>query len=1315
MKTTLLLSIAIILALFANAQDVNIPDANFKAALLAHDPVINTNMDGEIQVSEAEAFTGSIIVANQTHSDLSGYEAFIAIDGLYCENNQLTILDVSNNTALRYLVCFSNQLTTLDVSNKYHIRYFDCRDNQLTSLKIKNITVLESITLVAFETFNNPNLFCIEVDDPVWSTANWTGLDAWTSFNDICTTEPIVYIPDANFKAALVNNSSININMDGEIQVAEANSYAGMINVNSENISDLTGIEAFLNITSLECDYNQLTTLDVSNSTYLDVLFCSNNQLTSLDVSNNTFLTILVCHNNQLTSLDVSYNVYLYALALEGNQLTSIDLSDNTVLATLNLFNNQLTSLDVSNNTALNTIGCSNNQLTSLDVSNNLVLDILHCEANQLTSLDVSNNTLLNELWCGYSSQLSNLNIKNTSINQLYTLESPNLSCIEVDNVELTIINLVNGVDSWTSFGSSCLYGIADPNIISGKVLIDDNCEIDGAEQGVEGIIVKTEPENYYGITNSLGEYTISTDTGTYNVEQVFPNRNGLLINSLCPEAGYHTVNFGTLAQDTTGIDFFNEIIECPYLTVDLNSNRRRRCFQNHTYVSYCNEGLINASGVEVHIQFPEYVNLLTADYLYTVDGDGNYVFDIGDLAQGECGSIHIVDSVSCEDGIMGLTQCTKAWITPVNDCVFSQDTLVTSQWDKSSVMVEGECVDNSIVNFTITNTGDYGEGDMQSTSEYRIYADNELVYTGTFQLNGGEELVIEVPANGQTIRLEADQHPAHPGNSHPRETIEACGDGGEPISLGFVNAASMDDADMDIEIDCMEIIDSYDPNDKSVSPQGITDNNYLMPGTTLEYLIRFQNTGSDTAYNIVVVDTLSEYLDISTIQWGINSHQYTIDVSGQGQPILEFTFNDINLPDSTTNEANSHGFVKFKIAPYDTLVNGTEIQNTADIYFDYNLPIRTNIAQIIISDTVITGTPINVCTLNSGFDIITSCNSYNWIDGNIYTANNNTATHTLTNVAGCDSVVALDLTINYPTMSTNIVTSCDSYTWIDGNIYTANNNTAIHTLTNVAGCDSVVTLDLTINDPSTDTDVISACNSYTWIDGVIYTENNNIATHTLINSVGCDSVITLDLTFNNNTGVDIQTACDSYTWIDGVTYTENNNTAIHTLTNVAGCDSVVALDLTIEEVNASIFASDNTLMSSTIGDNYQWLECNESFNLIEGENNQSFTPSQNGSYAVIITENNCVDTSLCYSFIIQNLKSKLNGFDINIYPNPTTGKVTVAAEDIQTIEVIDLEGRKIISTNENKQIDLSKHPKGIYFIKVTTEKGVGVEKIILE
>ena len=220
--------------------------------------------------------------------------------------------------------------------------------------------------------------------------------------------------------------------------------------------------------------------------------------------------------------------------------------------------------------------------------------------------------------------------------------------------------------------------------------------------------------------------------------------------------------------------------------------------------------------------------------------------------------------------------------------------------------------------------------------------------------------------------------------------------------------------------------------------------------------------------------------------------------------------------------------------------------------------------------DSVVT---LDLTILNSisGVDTHTACDSFTWIDGNTYTESNNTATDTLVNALGCDSVVTLDLTILNSSSGTDVQTACDTFTWIDGNTYTASNNTATDTLVNALGCDSVVTLDLTINYSSSGTDVQTACDTFTWIDGNTYTESNNTATDTLVNAMGCDSVVTLDLTILNSTsGTDVQTACDSFTWIDGNTYTASNNTATDTLVNALGCDSVVTLDLTINYSNSN-------------------------------------------------------------------------------------------------------------------------------------------------
>jgi len=107
-------------------------------------------------------------------------------------------------------------------------------------------------------------------------------------------------------------------------------------------------------------------------------------------------------------------------------------------------------------------------------------------------------------------------------------------------------------------------------------------------------------------------------------------------------------------------------------------------------------------------------------------------------------------------------------------------DVICEEEWDHSSFEVTGECIDSDAV-FTITNTGEPGDGDMDGPSEYRVYRNDVLEDTQDFQLEGGESLIITVPANGDTIRLEADQRPAHPGSSQPQATVEDCGCAEEP------------------------------------------------------------------------------------------------------------------------------------------------------------------------------------------------------------------------------------------------------------------------------------------------------------------------------------------------------------------------------------------------------------------------------------------------------------------------------------------------------------------------------------------------------
>ncbi|TNE81358.1 MAG: T9SS type A sorting domain-containing protein [Bacteroidetes bacterium] len=450
-KTLLITSVLSVFGFNAFAQNVNIPDANFKAYLVGN-AAINTNADAEIQMSEAVAFTDVIYCPNMGISDLTGIEAFINTKGIYCELNNLTSLDVSANVNITKLVCNNNQLTSLDVSSNTNLQYLTAANNQLTGLDLtSNLAIINVIiggnnftsldmsqninlthfyssschqmtsvdlangqntNIAGFVVVDCPNLSCIKVDDVAYSTANWTNKGANTSFSLSCCT---VNIPDANFKAYLVGNTSINTNADNEIQCEEASAFTGTINCQNMGISDLSGIEAFVSLTSLLCGNNDLTSLDVTQNTALLTLQCQSNDLSSIDLSQNTSLGNFVCVDNQLTDLDISQNTSLTLLSISDNELTDIDLSQNTNLTILVCSNNSIETLDVSNNTSLQNFNCTSNSLTELNMKN--------LSTTTLSGFDATSN--------------------------------PSLTCIEVDDVAAATSSWTQ-IDSVASFSLDC-------------------------------------------------------------------------------------------------------------------------------------------------------------------------------------------------------------------------------------------------------------------------------------------------------------------------------------------------------------------------------------------------------------------------------------------------------------------------------------------------------------------------------------------------------------------------------------------------------------------------------------------------------------------------------------------------------------------------------------------------------------------------------------------------------------------------------------------------------------------------------------------
>lgn len=288
--------------------------------------------------------TGELVNSDLSHVEYTIQSQTVTIYGpvrdFSCDDNQLTSLDVTKNTALESLECGDNLLTSLDVNNLLSLNFLGCSDNKLTTLDVSGATMLKY-------------LFCHNNLLTTVNTLNLTKLETFRCDNNRITS----------------------------------------LNVTHSVV-----------LSTLNCEKNQLVTLDVSKNTKLKNLSCKENQLISLDISNNSMLTSvscgdnklaslkmnnpvlkeLTCGNNQLVSFDISSSPALTFLYCPRNKLTTLDISKNTALTYLYLFSNQLTSLDASNNALLPRFNCSFNRIESLVVCDYGVLNSVDCQSNYI-------------------------------------------------------------------------------------------------------------------------------------------------------------------------------------------------------------------------------------------------------------------------------------------------------------------------------------------------------------------------------------------------------------------------------------------------------------------------------------------------------------------------------------------------------------------------------------------------------------------------------------------------------------------------------------------------------------------------------------------------------------------------------------------------------------------------------------------------------------------------------------------------------------------------------------------------------------------
>ena len=212
------------------------------------------------------------------------------------------------------------------------------------------------------------------------------------------------------------------------------------------------------------------------------------------------------------------------------------------------------------------------------------------------------------------------------------------------------------------------------------------------------------------------------------------------------------------------------------------------------------------------------------------------------------------------------------------------------------------------------------------------------MLEVNEYQLPPGAQLSMQYPIQGQGWRLVADQTEGHPLYTEVSAVVPNCED---QMNGTLITQLPTNNGDPFSNIFCANATNSYDPNDKAAIPTGLGPEHEIDQSWELDYTIRFQNTGNDVAYEVVIKDTLSENLDLSTLKVNGASHPFTWVLTPQRE--LIFTFANILLPDSTSNEPESHGYVKYRIFPQADLLPAEVIRNRAGIYFDFNDPIITN------------------------------------------------------------------------------------------------------------------------------------------------------------------------------------------------------------------------------------------------------------------------------------------------------------------------------------------------------------------------------------
>jgi hypothetical protein len=767
----------------------------------------------------------------------------------------------------------------------------------------------------------------------------------------------IVNIPDANFKAKLVASSTsngtaqnvfgVNIKIDtnnnGEIEVSETIPVSYLFIVGNPNVvNSFEGIQSFTNLKTFTSMYNVTPVLNLSGLTHLEYVDCKSTQVQTLNLTGCTALTYLDCSlNSTLTSFDLSSATNLQTLIAEFSGMPSIDVSNHASLTSLKAKQSSLVSLNVSGCSLLNNIDVTMCPMTTIDVSGLTNLVTLQCNGDYVTvlnSINLTGCTSLHDLSCNSRflaaidlsglTGLSTLSLEDNALTTLDLTGAPNLTTANCGMNNLTAMDLT-GMTQLTNF--NCYSNqIANLNLgaLPNFTTLDCNTNL----------LTNLDVTGMTGLTSIAAYGNLFTTVDVNSCPNLYAISCGMNPN---------LIQVFAKTGRPTNVNVYNAP-NLEYVCVESPSQITSTGFTGHTN-SYCT---FTPGGTFYTIQgaakFDYNTNgcdALDTDFLglkitynngsavatNIADFSGNYHYDV------QAGT-YTISPVLENPTYFNVSPTTQTVTFPAQTSPFVQNFCITSNGSHPDVEI------------TIIPLSDARPG---FDAEYKIIYKNKgnQMQSGSIDLTFNDAVMDLVSAQP----LFATQSPNHlvwnftnlnifttreiTVKMHLNAPTDTPPLNGNDI-LNFTATASVTSDETpanNVSTLHQILVNSFDPNDKTcVEGKTITPS---MLGDYVHYVIRFENTGTANAQNIVVKDMIdTAKFDINTLVPLSGSHPFVTRITATNK--VEFIFESINLP---FDNANNDGYVAFKIKTKSTLVVGNTFSNTASIYFDYNFPIITN------------------------------------------------------------------------------------------------------------------------------------------------------------------------------------------------------------------------------------------------------------------------------------------------------------------------------------------------------------------------------------